>query len=458
MADPSTWSIVDYGAVADGDELASPAVQKALDAAADAGGGTVDVPAGVFRCGTIHLRSGVMLRLQAGAVLKGSTDMADYPRHETQVNPQDNVDLQPHHFIVADGLDRAGICGEGVIDGSGPAFWDPPSACAFFTRRDQRPSPMLEIRNCRDFTLRGVTVFDSPGWTVHVNESQRVRVEGIEIRNNLLGPNTDGLDITDSSDVIVSGCNIVAGDDAIVLKSLGGVNERITVTGCVLQTNCSALKLGASESIGTIRQVAMSNCVIRESSRGISLYCLAGGTFEDVTFSNIVMDCHNDIPLVCPIHLNVSRHPTPESDRGIGVIRNVRISDVLCRSDARILLTAQDGGMLENIFLRGIHMDYPAVEDRFEQAREAHGAGQFSPFSPEARGARAVVVAENIRDLQVSDVTTSWPADCKVPMGVLWARNVQGGVVDCPLATPSGDAPRVDVENSRLEVRPPAAG
>jgi hypothetical protein len=182
----------------------------------------------------------------------------------------------------------------------------------------------------------------------------------------------------------------------------------------------------------------MSNCVIHESSRGISLYCQAGGVFEDVSFSNIVMDCHNPMPLVCPIHINCSQHPSAKHDRGIGQVRNVRIADVLCRSDARILLTAQDGGMLENIFLRDIHMDYPAVEDRFDQAREAVG-NQFSPFSPDARAARAVVVAENIQNLQASGITTTWPANCDVPMSVLWARNVRPGWFDCPLAAPSRD-------------------
>jgi hypothetical protein len=446
-------SILEFGASPGGQALATRPIQQALDAAGEAGGGTVLVPPGRFRCGTIFLRSHVTLELQAGAVLQGSEDLTDYPPHQTDVNPQGNVDLQPHHFLVADGLDGAAIRGRGTIDGSGPAFWDPPSACAFYTRKEARPSPMLEIRNCRDFLLSGVTIADSPGWTVHVNESDRVGIDGVDLRNNLLGPNTDGLDITDSRDVTISNSTLVCGDDAIVLKSLGGTNERITVTNCILQTNCSALKLGASESIGTIRQVAMSNCVIRESSRGISLYDLAGGTFEDVTFSNIVMDCHNDMPLVCPIHINLSHHPQPENDRGIGTVRNVRISDVLCRSDARILLTAQDGGMLENIFLRDIHMEYPAIEDRFDQARQAERAGQFSPFSPEARGAPAVVVAQNIRNLQVSGLTTTWPEDAETSMALLWARNVRGGRFDCPLARPSREGVEpYDLADSDLQI------
>ncbi len=448
--------ITDHGAIAGGEELNSAAIQGAIDAAAAAGGGTVIVPPGVFRTGTIQLRSHVLLELSPGAKLVGSRAIADYPPHPTTTNPDDNVDLQPHHLIVADGITGAGIRGPGIIDGSGPAFWDPPQACAYFTRKSQRPSPMLEIRGVRDFVLDGVGIVDSPGWTVHIRDAENVRIRGVDIRNNLLGPNTDGMDITDSRDVFISDCNLVCGDDAIVLKSLGGVNERIVVTNCVLQTNCAALKLGAAESFGTIRQVAMSNCVVRNSSRGIGLYNLAGGTFEDVSFSNIVLDCHNDMPLVCPIHIDCSRGPD-FTERTPGRIRNVRISDVQVRSDARILLTAAPGAMLENIALRGIHMSYPAVEGGLERARAAVSI-QFSPCNPDARGAAAVLVAENVRGLEARDISVDWPADCTEPMHVFWGRGIDGGVLDCPLATPSrSDVAAVDLANSRMALRAPQA-
>jgi hypothetical protein len=447
-------NVTAHGARGDGETLNTAAIQKALDAAGAAGGGVVLVPPGDFLTGTLHLRSGVTLQVAAGGVLRGSPRIEDYPPTGRERKKGANVDNQPHHLILADGCRDVGLAGPGTIDGSGPAFWDPPTTCAFFTRKERRPSPMIELHRCRNVRLNSLVIANSPGWTVHVVECDNVRIRGVDIRNSLIGPNTDGLDITDSRDVIVSDCNIVCGDDSIVLKSYGGVNERILVTNCVCETNCSALKLGASESLGTMRRIAMSNCVVHNSSRGISLYNLAGGTFEDVTFSNIVIDAHTDMPLVCPIHINLSHYPEAERDRGIGVVRNVRISDVLVRSDARILLTAQDGAMLENISLSGIHMDYPAVEDRFEQAAKAF-SGQFSPFSPEARGARACVAACNIRNLVLRDVSTTWPADA-APLHFLWARNVRGGLVDCPLGTASrGDLPPVELIDCDLDVRAP---
>ncbi|MFP4354558.1 MAG: glycoside hydrolase family 28 protein [Phycisphaerae bacterium] len=453
MADPTRLNILDFGAVADDSTINTSAIQQAIDTATAAGGGTVVVPPGSFRTGTLTLASNLTLEIQTGAKLIGSENMEDYPPLPPRHNPFDHKDLQPYNLIRALDATNVTICGGGQICGSGPAFWDPPSKCEFYTEKDRRPCPMIDLTDSADIRIRDVAIVDSPGWTVHICRCRNVRIQGIDIRNSLIGPNTDGLDITDSSDVFISDCNVVCGDDAIVLKSLGGTNERICVTNCTLQTRCSALKLGANESLGTIRQIAMSNCVVRDSSRGVSLYCMTGGTFEDVVIDNLVLECDNDLKLVCPIHINVSRNPDPVRDSGVGAIRNVRIANVLCTSDARILLTAEAPGMLENIHLSEIHMTYHRIEDEFELARKAVGL-QFSPFNPDARAAKACIAAENIRGLSLRNISTTWPENTEVPMHLLWARNVQGGLVDCPLGGPSrSGVERFDVENSQLTIR-----
>lgn len=433
--------------LATGDALCTAQLQAAIDAVAAAGGGRVVVPPGRWRIGTIHLRSRLTLELQAGAVLIASHAKADYPAQEIRANPLANVDLQPHHLLIAHDVEDVLVCGGGTIDGQGPAFWDPPSTCEFFTRRDWRPSPLIELDRSRRIRIDGIHVRDAPGWTVHVNACEGVRLHAVDLRNSLIGPNTDGFDINDSCDVQISDCTLVCGDDAIVLKSLGGVNQRIQVVNCVLQTRCSALKLGANESLGTIRQVTFSNCIIRDSSRGLHLACMSGGRFEDVTMSNIVCETDNDLALVNPIHIDCSRNPGfPE--RGIGRIRNVRIAGVLARSDARILVTAEDPGAVENVFLSDIHMDYPRqVESEFAWARRARSL-QFSPGTPEARAAQACLVAENVRGLAMRDLVTTWPVGgTDVPMHAGWLRNVERAHIDCPQAVAS----RPEVERWRIE-------
>lgn len=427
-------SVEQFNIKPDNSKLQTELLQTAVDGSA-AQGHVLYFPAGIYITGTLHLKSNTVIELGAGAVLRGSTAIGDYPACGENFNPDAHKDLQKHHLLIAENVSNVTIRGSGTIDGCGEAFWNPPANNGFFVEKDQRPSPMLEFNKVKDLKLQDIKIINSPGWTVHVNRCEKVRLNGITIRNHLYGPNTDGIDITDSCDVTVSDCDISAGDDAIVLKSLGGVNERICITNCITQTNCSALKLGANESLGTIRQVVMSNCVVRNSSRGISLYCMGGGLFEDITINNIVIECMNEMPLVCPIHINLSRNPSPRRDRGVGRIRNVRISQIICKSDARILLTAEDGAMLENIMLENIHMEMPEIENRFELAREAVGL-QFSPFSPDARSASACVAACNIKQLVLHNITTEWPKDADVPMNFLWARNVTG-TVDCPLGTAS---------------------
>jgi hypothetical protein len=99
-------------------------------------------------------------------------------------------------------------------------------------------------------------------------------------------------------------------------------------------------------------------------------------------------------------------------------------------------------------------MEYPAVENRFEQARQAEGAGQFSPYAPDARGAAAVVAVYNVRNLVLQNITTEWPAKPDVDMNLVWARNVDGGLIDCPLGTPStADTDKYDMERCGVIVR-----
>lgn len=402
----------------------------------------------------LTLRDNLRLEIMPGATLKASGDAGDYPIMGRRAANVSKVDMDERHFLYAKAVRNLWIGGGGTIDGSGPAFWNPPTDCAFFTAKPDRVTRMIELFRCEDVVFRDLRIIDSPSWTVHVHGCKNLRLNGIDIRNNLLGPNTDGIDITDSSDIFVSDSTIIAGDDSIVLKSDGGVNERIHVTNCMCHTNCSALKLGANESLGTIRQVVMSNCVVRNSSRGISLYCMGGGTFEDISFSNIILECDNDMALVCPIHIHASRNPDPKRAHGVGRIRNVTIGDVTCKSDARILMACEAGGALEQIRLHDIHMEYPKVEDEFERARKAEGKLQFSPFTPEARAAKSCVVAYNVTGLELTGISTGWPREPGVRMHFLWARGVADGFVDCPRARASDAAtPAYDIGDSEIVIR-----
>jgi len=462
--------VTERGAVGDGKTLNTAVLQAAIDELAARGGGTVTVPPGVYLIGTIELRSNITLDLQPGATLLGSGNLADY-----RACTASDGDRTGWHLVYAHGAKNIKICGGGTIDGNGPAFWEPTvpgphddgTALTRVVAREKdplkspltwiladnakRPSPMLELADCTDVRIENVTITNSAGWVVHLDECRRVFITGVSLLANLLGPNNDGFDIMSCSDVMISNCYVSCCDDAVCLKTRKTDRpcERVTVTNCVLRTRCAALKLGHGESFGDFRQIAFSNCVVTESHRVVAIYSTEGAIVDGVAVSNIVCDTKLPVAATTPIHIDL-RQRTPTSK--IGAIRNVSISNVICKTDGRIMLTAQPGTMLENIMLRDIQLSYPAIEEP-TQHRHRRG-GQTSKATPDAMGAAAAIVVQNVKNLTIENVNITWPmaqdpawlVPYKIangekelvpgsvlypatvpPMAILWARNVRGG-------------------------------
>jgi hypothetical protein len=504
--------VTHFGAVGDGKTLNTQAIQKAVDAAGAGGGGTVRIPRGTFLTGTVFLRSGVTLEIHPAGRILGSPRIEDYIAKSWG----QHMDRTPWHLLVAAGARDVKITGGGTIDGNGPAFWEPcapnPAAPAnpdvppgafggldaitvvparqpdprkaviswIRGNKEKRPSPMIEITGCENVRIQDVHITNSAGWLLHLHNSNFVWIRGVRLTSNLFGPNNDGFDITGCHDVMVSDCHLSCCDDAICLKTTPDSNtcERITVTNCVIRTKCVALKFGCAETFHDFRQVTFSNCVVYESSRAIGIYVKEGATIEDVAIANIVCDTRNPFMVNRPIHLDCHRRK-PESK--MGKIRNVIISNVVCRTDGRILLTSQPESPMENIVLRDIQMVYPTMDDPDPVGRDIP-CGQFSPASPEARVARGVVVAENVRNFALDNLMVQWPetgADGRIKcpdnwrfpikavnggfdkyyerreyntervpdFHVVWGRNLQGGYIRAPLAAP----PRPGVEKFHLQ-------
>ena len=425
----SSRDIQELGAIGDGKTLCTQAIQAAIDiATAPEGGGHVRIPAGVFLIGTLHLRSNLWLELLPGAVLLGSPRIEDY--EALPVEKGGNKDLQPFHLFVAHGCKNLRISGSGRLDGNGPAFWHPePHASGWFWELNQRPSPMIEISDCRHVRWEDVEIANSPGWTLHFKRCDDVVLRGISIRNNLFGPNTDGIDIDGCRDVRISDCLIEAGDDAIVLKTtpLSRSCERVTVTNCSIATNCRALKLGAHESFHDMRDVVFSNCVVSQSVAVFALYSRNGAVLENIAVSNIVGHAFSNPDYNQPIHIDCARI---DPNANPGKIRHVSVSNFLCHSNGRILITGEAGHPVEHLSLRGIQFHMRDTYDPHPAGLTARG-DQFSPSTPEARAARAAVVLQHANGVHLSDVVLTglpsgfeslWSLDCEnlESSSVLW--------------------------------------
>lgn len=499
-------SITDFGAVPGGETLNTEAFNKAVAAVVAEQGGTVYVPAGVWLSGTIHLASRVSLELHPAAVILGAPRLADYDEGRRG----QHGDRTPWHLIVADGVEDVSIRG-GTIDGNGPAFWEPcrpgpgngfyrdrrtPPAGAFRgwdalsvvpARIDddatapiswikhcdnQRPSPMIEITECRNVRVQDVHITNSAGWLLHTHNTRHLWITGVKLTSNLMGPNNDGFDITGCQDVVVSDCNLSCCDDGICLKTTPDALpvERVTITNCTIRSRCAAIKFGCAETYHDFRQVTISNCVVYESNRGIAIYSKCGAVVEDVTISNIVIDTKAPFMASRPIHIECKEEHNGQGEvRDIGAIRNVVISGVVARTEGRILLVGDPRSPLRDIVLRDIQLSYPTVDDPAISNADLP-CGQFAKDHPDARAARGVVVAKHTEDLVIDQLQVRWPAvdedgRMQVPdewhfawkaanggydhypreafttdripdFAIVWGRDLRGGYLRLPLARP----------------------
>ena len=134
---------------------------------------------------------------------------------------------------------------------------------------------MVEIFNCKNVRVEDVTFENASGWTFRPIECDTVIIRGLKIRNPVIGPNTDGIDLTCCRNVSISDCDISTGDDAICLKSEGpygvmGLSRNITITNCVLTCCCNGLKFGTATR-GGYENITFTNS--RNSQRRRSAEC-----------------------------------------------------------------------------------------------------------------------------------------------------------------------------------------
>lgn len=414
-------NIQEFGAVGDGKTMNTAAFSAAIAAAAQQGGGTVYVPQGTFLTGTVRLQSNITLELDQGAKILGSPDLADY----TRASWGHHDDRTPFHLIFAENAHNIAITGLGEINGNGSHFQEAERAheWAFYREIPMRPSPMIELSRCTDVHVEQVTLRDPGGWTLHLHDCDRAFIRGITINNSLFWPNSDGIDLTGCHDTIISDCYIHTGDDAIALKTTLDSRscEHITVTNCVLETSCAAIRLGF-ESDQDFRNCSFSNITIRNCSRGIDLVTFSGCNIENISFSNIVGRSMSgwlfDRPIEIytgfnnePYKIKIEEHPNfgrkwPE--RPAGRIHGISITNFDMETCGRIMMGAIPGAEISDISLDHVRLRYPLLDDPAQIGRKAGSKAFFNGLG-DLREARAAFVAENISDLRVRDYRVHWP-------------------------------------------------
>ena len=295
-SEAADYNILNYGAQSDTTKLSTAAIQQAIDDCSKAGGGRVVVPAGIYKIGTIILKSDVHLYLEQGATLYGSTDLKDYLPMKS-----DYVSLRTHtttiQLIYADKMKNVVISGFGTIDGRGRAF----KKLSWNDEGITRPH-LLRFIQSEDITVKDITLKNSGCWMQHYLACNRLRIDGIKVfnRNNY---NNDALDIDGCHDVIVKGMMADSDDDGITLKSTSPrLCENVRISDCVVSSHCNAVKLG-TETNGGFRNINISGIVVKPSedqkekffgqwigSSAISLEIVDGGVLENVNVTDFTVE------------------------------------------------------------------------------------------------------------------------------------------------------------------------
>jgi polygalacturonase len=270
-------SITHFGAIGDGTTLNTKSIQAAIDNLAANGGGELVIPKGIFLSGALFLKPGVDLHFDDGAVLRGSTNIADFPKMKTRVEGQ-FVDWIPA-LINADGCDHLSITGSGTLDGNGEIFY-----VTFWNARRKNPDVtnlaverprLMFIQNSSHVEIKDVTFLDSGFWNLHLYHCSGVSVDHVAFKapyqkGTVPGPSTDGMDVDSCQNVTVRGCFFAVNDDCICLKGTKGPHamqdtnsppiEHIDVSNCTFEAGQGVVTLGSEATI--VNDVTVENCFV----------------------------------------------------------------------------------------------------------------------------------------------------------------------------------------------------
>jgi polygalacturonase len=380
-----TFDIRSFGASGDGKTKNSGAFARAIEAASQAGGGTVLVPEGRWLTGPIHLRSNIRLHVAKGAELLFSQDFADYlPPVFSRWEGLEVYNYSP--LIYARDCENVAVTGEGTLNGQGQAWWPwkktqqptaarlyelstagvPPEQRVLAVEGGLRPS-FIQTVGCRNVLIEGVTIKNGPMWTIHPIYSENVIVRRVQVRTE--GPNNDGCNPDSSRNVLVEDSFFSTGDDCIVIKS--GLNEdgwrvakpseNIVVRRIHGERGHGGVVIG-SEMSGSVRNVWVSDSEFIGTDRGLRIKSMRGrgGAVENIYYENVR---HKDIRMMVVEMTTAYASSTlvPKTDRA-PTFRNVFVKNVIAE------------GAKSAADISGL-ADVPIENVRFEQVKIASETG-----------------------------------------------------------------------------------
>jgi polygalacturonase len=381
------YDVTTFGAKGDGRAIDSPAINRAIDAAAAAGGGTVYFRAGNYLCYSIRLKSKVGIYLEHGATIVAADPAADsahsYDPAESNAPWESFQDYGHNHWhnslIWGEGLEGVSIEGSGLIWGKGLSrgWGDGPVA-----EHAGVANKTIALKNCRNALLRDFSILHGGHFGILATG-----VDNLTIDNLKIDTNRDGMDIDCCRNVRITNCSVNSPwDDGICLKSsfaLGyaRATEMVTISNCLVAGSfeegalldgtfkrfaadakvprTGRIKFG-TESNGGFKNIAISNCVF-DGCSGLAIETVDGAVIEDVNVTNLTM---RDVTSA-PIFLRLGARMRGPAGAAVGVLRRVNLSNITCSCAA--------GARVSSI-LAGIP-EHPIEDVKLSEITIAHAGG-----------------------------------------------------------------------------------
>ncbi len=451
------YDVKSYGAVGDGQTLNTRALQSAVDACAADGGGKVIIPAGRYLTAPVFLKSHIQVELEAGAVVVGTTNFSDYPAVDGR---WEGIERKIYASLFTGfNLDHVSITGPGVLEGQGSAWWaaqgrtfEARRSLGLWGREPENPTNaplrwprprMIYLQSCTNVLIRDVTILNSPSWNIHPVYCVHVAVDNVTIISPARSSNTDAIDPDSCRDVRISNSYFDVGDDDIVIKS--GFNadglrvnipcEDIAIDNCVFGHGHGGVVIG-SETSGSVRNVAVANCVFDGTLRGLRVKTALGrgGVIENFRASNLVMrdivEAAFSISAAYDGPAGARTNAPPPAPGTIPAMRHFHWSDVIVSGARRL---GEFSGLAESA-LEDVSLSNVQVTGAQTGIRCANVKGirfENINFQPAAGSA---LEATKVSDLEVLRLAVSQPnpdapivllkevsgarfRDCRVPSG-----------------------------------------
>ena len=396
----ASYNVRDFGAVGDGRTKDTVAIQKAVDACSAAGGGTVDVPPGLYLSGTIYLKSHVDFHVGPGATIKGSPDKEDYNKPDAfpQNGWSKTENASGGHLIICLEQKNVTLRGPGTIDGNGASFMLKPDGRHYERQAiPWRPGQMVYFVECEDVRVQDVRLHNPPYWTLFLHGCTHVFVRGVEVHTGRTWHSADdcyiyqgdGIDVDCCQHVSISDCHLRDSDDGITLRASGLRLRRpqetryVTINNCTISSSSCAFRFGVGN--GKIGDVTVSNVVIWDSRVALD-FCTSGGT-NGVSYSNMLVD--NVAVADCRWFLRASYHGIKGTD-----MRGLRFSNIRAKASENALIWGQPGHPISDVRFVNVDCNMPIELVNCENCEIVGGTLKAANLTPEELADRAKKIAD----------------------------------------------------------------